>query len=78
MCNSGELTFVMRVDLNRPYLECDECLSGFEDISIEGVGGHFWTDLTEWEDRPASHSDVVGAGLGWSIRSENQRIPDDA
>ncbi|MFE1827227.1 hypothetical protein [Streptomyces yangpuensis] len=70
VCGNGIRTFMVRTATGRLYVECDECLSGFTVVSGAGLDGHFWTDLTTWEARPASRSEVLAAGLAWSVRDE--------
>lgn len=79
MCSNGLRTFSIRTDTSEIFLECDECLSGYMAISTKGLNGHFWTDLTAWESRLTSHSEVLTAGLGWAIDTDScPRRPSDA
>ncbi|MFJ1563065.1 hypothetical protein ACIOG8_02360 [Streptomyces erythrochromogenes] len=72
VCNNGIRTFMVRTGTGRLHVECDECLSGFTGIAGAGLDGHFWTDQTTWEARPACRSEVLAAGLAWSIKGEGE------
>ncbi|MFJ2594717.1 hypothetical protein [Streptomyces erythrochromogenes] len=63
---------MVRTSTGRLYVECDECLSGFTVVTGAGLDGHFWTDETSWDARPASRSEVLAAGLAWSIRDKSK------
>ncbi|MEV6675477.1 hypothetical protein AB0N09_01210 [Streptomyces erythrochromogenes] len=72
VCSNGIRTYMVRTDTGRLHVECDECLSGYTVIAATGLDGHFWTDRTTWEARPARRSEVLAAGLAWSIRNDGE------
>lgn len=71
LCNNGLLAFAVRADTHHLYLECEECLSGYMTITARSVDDHFWPYEADRDDRPASHADILAAGLGWAIRQES-------
>lgn len=62
------LEFVIREDTGNLYLECDECMTGFEEVMEGRVGKGFFAGKVDWPSRLATLDEIADAGLDWSIR----------
>lgn len=68
LCRNGLLHFMLKMDTDDVYFECEECMMGYMSVSGEVVSDSFWADQAEWECRSATRAEIAAAGLEWAVR----------
>lgn len=74
ICTNGLLLFVVREDDQPVFLECEECMTTYVDVSADGLpGAPGWANDIESSTRFATEQEVMARAWGHLIDRE---LPD--
>ncbi len=68
-CNEGRLFVFKNININKLYLHCEECESGYYDIEHVETGDRFLTLLDEFEASPATYADILETGWHYDFNA---------